>query len=96
MDTGDTVTSPFSGEFPKKPGGQCSGQEVEILLDLNQPLLSCVFMTNDLMSLFKLSPPVKCRFTTTGFHWAQRWTFKWSECKGLRGKEEFEMFSALP
>lgn len=62
-----TVTSPFSAEFPKKPGSQSGAQEVKILLDLNQPLLSYVALANDLISLFKLAPPVKCRLTTAGF-----------------------------
>lgn len=90
-----TVTSSFSGEFPKKPGSQSGAQEVKILLDLNQPLPSYVAMANDLISLFTLAPPVKCRLTTAGFHQAQRWTFKWDECRGLRENEEFKMFFAL-
>lgn len=79
----------------KKPGSQSGAQEVKILLDLNQPLPSYMAMANDLISLFNLAPPVKCRLTTTGFHQAQRWTFKWDECRGLRENEEFKMFFAL-
>lgn len=90
-----TVTSSFSGEFPKKPGSQSGAQEVKILLDLNQPLLSYVAVANDLISLFKRAPPVKCRLATAGFHQAQRWPFKWDECRGRRENKEFKMFSAL-